>query len=419
MWRLPLRYEKLDRDLFVTFLTCSLHFRNRLSPDPLNTDNVKHQTRSDALARGTSTAKPRIAMWDNARMIIIFLVVIGHMITTTRMNGTPVYGLYVFMYFFHMPAIILLSGVFMKIDVTRKSVRGVVQLLVTWGLWEILWIGIRTLQGREAFSDEFLVKSSWSLWFLFSLATMRLLLPMLARMKYPVTISIVIGLLSGLSPHIGTEFSVSRTLAFLPFFVVGWAGKDRGWFTRESFLHPSHAKKALAAGVGLVILALTMIPSLREYWRVDKWLLWNDGYQPLLEKAGVGDPGDAFTMLPGTHVETAVRGLLIAMFLVAIAWILVWVVLTLTPRKEYWFTVWGSRTLYVYLLHGPIVQVLRRTGVIEYIGDWGVIGTATIIAIGFVTAAILSTKFVSKIFKPIIEPNVDWLVRPEPSKPAA
>lgn len=51
---------------------------------------------------------------------------------------------------------------------------------------------------------------------------------------------------------------------------------------------------------------------------------------------------------------------------------------------------------------------------IDTIGSWGVGGLAIVMAMGFVTAAILSTRVVSKIFKPIIEPNIDWLLPPEP-----
>ena len=58
---------------------------------------------------------------------------------------------------------------------------------------------------------------------------MRILLPYIARLRHPLVFSILVALTAGLSPAIGVEFSASRTLCFLPFFVAAWLAKDRGW----------------------------------------------------------------------------------------------------------------------------------------------------------------------------------------------
>ncbi|WP_395966755.1 acyltransferase family protein, partial [Brevundimonas diminuta] len=61
-------------------------------------------------------AKPRIAVWDNARFLLIVLVVIGHAISTVRTDSQLGFALYAYIYLFHMPAMILLSGMFSRPD---------------------------------------------------------------------------------------------------------------------------------------------------------------------------------------------------------------------------------------------------------------------------------------------------------------
>ncbi len=56
----------------------------------------------------------RDSYFDNARFILIFLVVFGHLIQSYVDANTFVATLYKFIYAFHMPAFILISGYFAK-----------------------------------------------------------------------------------------------------------------------------------------------------------------------------------------------------------------------------------------------------------------------------------------------------------------
>ena len=191
--------------------------------------------------------KTRISLWDNARFILMALVVVGHMITTTRMDSTLAYAIYAYLYLFHMPAMILVSGYFSKVELNRNAVRATLGLLATWVTFEIIWIFYRWVIDGNAFSNTFLIVPSWTLWFLVTLITMRILLPFIAALKHPLIVSLIIALVAGLSPDIGTEFSVMRTMSFLPFFVFGWLAREHGWLAGHRFLNPSVALKAGAA----------------------------------------------------------------------------------------------------------------------------------------------------------------------------
>ena len=82
---------------------------------------------------------------------------------------------------------------------------------------------------------------------------MRVLLPYLALLPHPLVLSSLAAVGVGLIPSIGQEFSVSRTVALLPFFLLGWLIKQRGldrsvWFRAPSLLHDYHLLEKAIGG---------------------------------------------------------------------------------------------------------------------------------------------------------------------------
>ena len=334
------------------------------------------------------------------------LVVIGHAISTVRTDSALGFGLYAYIYLFHMPAMILLSGMFSKPESSPKAVRSTVQLLVIWISWEAIWALIRFLVEGKTPGGGFLVNPAWTLWFLVSLATMRILLPYFARLRHPLIASVVLALGSGLLPAVGTEFSASRTLAFMPFFVAGWLARDRGWFDGRWFASPTLVTRGLAWGLLAVIAAVFVFwGSLQSDWRIDKWLTWRDDYPWLFAHAAPGD------FEPASWAAISGGGILISALLIAVAGGMTLAVLIVVPRRGGRLTVWGSRTLYVYLLHGVVVWFLRSTGAIDYVADLGTVGLLAIIAGAVGLTALLSMKWVTIVFRPVVEPSFNWLLR--------
>src|SRR5690606_16530799 len=129
-------------------------------------------------------------LWDNARFALIVLVVVGHAISTIRADTGLAYGLYVYIYASHMPALIALSGIFAKADVTPKIVKSTVQRLATWLVWEGLWAVVNFFFRGRVPGENFLFSPAWTRWFLVTLVTMRILLPYLSRLEHPLVVSI-------------------------------------------------------------------------------------------------------------------------------------------------------------------------------------------------------------------------------------
>lgn len=239
---------------------------------------------------GQEKPRSRVPLWDNARFVLIVLVVIGHTVETLRAEEPSAYLLYAYVYFFHMPAMLALSGMFSRPEASPKVVRSTLQLLVTWLVWEVAWIAIKYLVEGEAPGDDVLTTPSWTLWFLVTLATLRIMLPYLARLRHPLVVSILVALGAGLSPSFGAEFSFSRTLCFLPFFVAGWLIRERGWLSGAWFTAPGPRSYGLAVlGLAVVAGALIMLQYVDAEWRVDEWLFGRNPYGEIIDEAPIAD----------------------------------------------------------------------------------------------------------------------------------
>lgn len=352
-------------------------------------------------------SRARIAVWDNARFVLIVLVVVAHAVSTVRMQTSFGFGLYAFIYLFHMPAMIALSGLFSKADATPKTVRSTAQLLITWVTWEMIWAAIHFFASGRGLPKSWLVAPAWTLWFLLTLATMRILLPYIVRLRHPLLFSIALALAAGLTPAISTEFSASRTLCFLPFFVAGWLVTNKGWLGGEWFTKPSRRTRTVAAGaLVLIAVMIAALAPVRKEWRIDTWLVWRDDYAWLFSHAPV------FGWGPGEWWASALGGAGVRLGLLFIAALMTLALLILVPRGHSIITVWGTRTLYVYLLHGPIIQLLRASGAVGWLGEFGGSGSFSsagvllLIGVGLAITVVLSTSVVARMFRPVIEPRL-------------
>ncbi|MEJ6490652.1 acyltransferase family protein [Leucobacter sp. USCH14] len=349
---------------------------------------------------------PRVALWDNARFALIALVVVGHTISTVRHDTALAYGIYTYIYLFHMPALIALSGYFSRASATTKTGRATLQLIVLWVLWEGIWVVIGFAAIDETPAQSFLVSPSWTLWYLVTIVTMRIVLPYMAQLRHPLLVSIAIALFGGVIPVIGTEFSAARTLTFLPFFVAGWLARTNGWLDGEWFAAPRRWVRVWSWGILSVIAAVFIaLPGLRSWWRLDGWLTWRDGYARRFSDAPIGD------WSPHHWIETTLGGAAVTALLLLLAATMTFAVLAVTPRRRLVVTAWGARTLSVYLLHGPIVWALRQTGVIDAVGELGELGVVILIVGALVLASLLALAPVERAFRWVLAPNLDRFFR--------
>lgn len=70
--------------------------------------------------------KKRIYKYDNVKALLIFLVVVGHMTTDYVSDSMLVRNITLWIYSFHMPAFIFISGLVHKQYITLEDRKSVV-----------------------------------------------------------------------------------------------------------------------------------------------------------------------------------------------------------------------------------------------------------------------------------------------------
>ncbi len=314
----------------------------------------------------------RNAYFDNAKLVLIFLVVFGHLIQPFVGDSENLKTLYLWLYTFHMPAFIFLAGFFAKGAGKWSSIVTLgKKLLVPYLIFQLLYTLFYFFIGKSGWQAG-VFYPQWSLWFLCSLFSWNILLILFkkAPMFVSLTFAVSIGLGVGYFGEIGHTLSLSRTFVFFPFFLLGyWATEKQVMWLRERI-----AKVISLVVMTGVAIAIYIAPELNS-----GWLLASKSYADL----GLPVLGGVARLL------VYVTAVLMAMSF--LAWI---------PRTQNRFTHLGTRTLYVYLLHGFLIQSFREANLFRIDGVIDLLGMALLSAI---IVFVLSTKPVLGIWQPFIE----------------
>ena len=350
-------------------------------------------TSLEPLPLTTAAPRERVAYLDNARYWVMLLVVIGHVLTQfTEMDSAR--GVYVWIYSFHMPFFVLISGYTARnyVGDARQVRRIVSTLVVPYLITEIaLQLITRHYTGKP---DPLMILSpQWLAWFLAALFIWRLTTPIWRALRYPITTSIIISLAVGLI-EVPNVLALPKVLGFLPFYVVGMH------MNREIFNRLADRGIRIASAV-ILGAALIICYVYSKNWTTD-WLLWKQRYDESPLRA------------------TPLEGITQRAELLAIGFVLTFAALALVPRARSWTTRLGGRTFYCYLLHGYFILLLDlQFDVFDKIDQYGVNAVIACIIGAAVLANLLMTKAVATVFRPIFEPKLAWLFREAEEKKAA
>jgi len=327
----------------------------------------------------SSTSK-RNNFFDNAKFILIFLVVFGHLISPLKEQDGILFTLYTVIFLFHMPAFILISGYFAK-GYKKKGylLKSVKKILIPYFIFQIIYSIYYYFIGKEERLNFDLFHPHWSLWFLLSLFFWNLLLYAFARLRWMgFAAAIILGIVIGYIDNVGSYLSLSRTIVFFPYFLLGYLlnGKQLKWVIR--------AKYSLSVGMVIIIATLLFF--------------------------GMGFPKDA---VPWLLADTSYANMvgkewsagLIRALQYGITLMVVFGFLALIPSTQYKLTKIGERTLYVYLFHGFIIKSLQAMVPNESLpfisGNY-----LLLIILSFIICLILGSYFIKKYTRPLVELKV-------------
>ncbi len=320
----------------------------------------------------------RNAFFDNAKLLLIFLVVFGHALQPYIGDSAELHTLYTWIYTFHMPAFIFLAGFFAKGFGNKGYILKLAKkLLIPYLIFQVIYSSYYYFIGKSDWLTD-IFYPHWSLWFLISLFCWHMLLVWFKRVPayIGILLAVVLGILVGYLAGVGHSFSLSRTFVFFPFFLIGfWLKEEHLMYLKRKWI------KVVSIGVmAIIAVGIYFAPEINT-----GWLLASKSYYDL----GLDEFGGIARLL--VYLTSTLMA----------ASVLAWI-----PSKRYSITKLGERTLYVYLLHGFIIQYLREYHVFEVNGPLDVIG---LVGISIVIVWTLSSKPVIIISQPIIECNTRYL----------
>lgn len=169
--------------------------------------------------RELTRKKERIWYWDNVKFFLILTVVIGHFFELLMMNGNgDVHRGYVFVYAFHMPLFMFVSGLFFR---PKKCLQKIIFFVLSgYILKGLMYCCNLILYGKASFLP---FHESGVAWFMFALAWYTAFgwLLQKADKRIVLAVAVVISLLVGYFDEVSDFLCLSRCFVFFPFFWVG------------------------------------------------------------------------------------------------------------------------------------------------------------------------------------------------------
>lgn len=343
----------------------------------------------------------RIPWFDNIKGLLIFLVVFGHAIEVYRhtTGNEFVKYLYDVIYFFHMPLFIIISGYFYR----PNKFERVVKLLAVFLIWQVVHGVMSKLIKEQAIltlTPEGRIFSIfepyWTMWYLLGIVVWTIVTPYFLKLKYPLVISIALAVLISYAENVTGWFSLRKLVNFYPYFLIGYFLSQK-----QLLVQLSEKAKGLKSPIRWAALStvLVYLAGMMYYTQIPKgteFLFMRESYSYF-----------DWSITKGAVLHLALYGLTailsVALFL-------------LVPKNKEipFFNHIGIYSVFVYLIHTNIIRVFR-----VYMPDEIAGNPALLISVSILFAALIcwavSLPVVRKLFKPFVEPSLNWLFKREDS----
>jgi fucose 4-O-acetylase-like acetyltransferase len=321
----------------------------------------------------------------NLRYALIVSVVLAAGIEPLIHRFEELETVYLWIYTFHMPLFAFVTGYFARHNLQGKAGAKVLlgialQYFLFQSLYSVLDVTLfhAADEGRSFFMPYLM------LWFLTAHFGWRLLMKLMEalRMPHPLLVSLAIGIAAGYWGADGDWLGLSRMLVFLPFFVAGYRFRPERLMT----LYASRLRFLLRLLPVALLAAIPLVP-------------WHDAVGWLYGRF-------TYTELQawGWEAPLTRAGVYMLQFAAGAG------ILALIPRRTVAWTGLGTRTLYVFLLHGLFIRIVVYIDFYDSIQGWTQIG---LLILGLLALAwLLAQPAVKRLTGWFVEPPVGaWLQR--------
>lgn len=326
----------------------------------------------------------RISLWDNLKLFLIFLVVLGHLTLQYFNSSTMFCTMTMVIYTFHMPAFVFVSGLFSKhsINSDKAPIKKSFSFLMLYFFARILNYFSNIIFGVHSYFDIFSAKDVP--WYMMAMALWYLIVWALRKVdtKYVFVTSVVIACFAGYMKGETDFLCILRLVTFFPFFYAGYvldADKINEVTSKKS------AKIFSAVYFALFVLIVT---------------LTND------------DNKNLFPLLSGRRKYFALDdniedfGALLRFAYFVVVSLLIFSIISLCPRKELKTTKYGSKTLQIYVYHRPLLYIMKNAGLFYLIRKIGPGWEWVALALIILLTALLCLNFWQKPLDYIMNPKL-------------
>lgn len=333
--------------------------------------------------------KKRNAYFDNVKAFLIFLVVLGHVLSHMSGDGAVSKWIYLLIFSFHMPAFLFVSGYFSKPDPKRTVGRLILLYLVFQVLQQAInFIGYNIADPGSASFEFQLFYPMWTLWYLVAMILYGILLPLFdtddrKKQIRNMIIAFIMGMVISCSPDTDNFLAASRVVTFLPFYLAGYYSKINGTMMtylserKKIFSTEGIRLKISAAAAGIFMAVLLWFS--RGFWD-SEWFFGTCSYLD----SGLTPP---------------IKGLCYVLAFAGIFVLLVFV----PQRRLGGVTDIGKNTLGIYLFHPIVLLIIEEIPGLEQLTKRNLL---LCVLIAVLITAVLSRNQVSNILRPLqLEPG--------------
>ncbi|HYE11720.1 MAG TPA: CapA family protein [Patescibacteria group bacterium] len=305
----------------------------------------------------------RSPYWDNIKGFLISLVVVGHFLWDYRGMGFARF-LVNFVYLFHMPAFIFVSGYLSKSD-NSKSIKSIFKLVVTYIIFNTTMMIFSYVLVNTSIQ---LITPVYSFWFLISLIIWRLIIRYVEKIKDIIIISIIAAIFIGFWSDVTNVLAIARTVVFFPFFLIGYK------LSPDKINHFINKRKSLDYLKGILLLLFTAYMSSLFIFK----------YSALSEADFLMQNYDS------------IADMFVRMIMLGIAGLMIMSIIFLTPKNQLRFlSKWGRNSLTIYILHRFFTLIFFKAFPINTFNENYIIlaFSASVITLLVLGSDMISSKF--------------------------
>ena len=318
--------------------------------------------------------KTRSSYIDNLKTVLIFSVVIGHFAEAALEQSDVFKSLFIWLYFFHMPLFIFVSGYLSKRLIHNKE-RVLQKSFEYFTLYIIMKISLSIIKSictgdKVAFS---LFSETSVPWYLFAMILMYITSYALRNYNQKIVfiLFVVLAVFVGYDKEVRDFFVLSRFIVFYPFFIIGLN-------CQENTLEKLKSKKVLIPLATIVLLVTLSI----AYLFPD--IVYE--FRPMLTARN-----------PYTSLDEPLEsyGPLCRLFVYIVGSVISFAILIIIPKFNFgYISKIGCRTLPIFFFHRQILWIFDKLNIYNILQEncGSFIGNLIWLILGFVLTFILSIK---------------------------